>query len=147
MRNAVKAVKDGDFIPDRENDEITLALGNKEHDGRTRGTIGSQSWRTGFPEERKKYPDRSRQRRKDREEVEADSQKDRMCLIEERLSNNKMKLTHLKSKVLPAHLSSTLHSMLPAYRIIEKAVWLPPRSQGMTMTMMMVHRRWLLLAT
>src|SRR4051812_15669263 len=27
-----------------------------------------------------------------------------------------MKLTHLKSKVLPAHLSSTLHSMLPAYR-------------------------------
>jgi hypothetical protein len=33
MRKAVKAVKDGDFIPDRENDELTLALGNKEHDG------------------------------------------------------------------------------------------------------------------
>src|SRR3954466_3703702 len=50
-----------------------------------------------------------------------------------------MKLTHLKSKVLPTHLSSTLHSMLPAYLIIEKAVWLPPRSLVMTMTMMMVH--------
>src|SRR3954466_1145825 len=49
-----------------------------------------------------------------------------------------MKLTHLKSKVLPApHLSSTLHSMLPAYRIIEKAVWLPPRSRVMTMVMTM----------
>src|SRR5215216_2698252 len=85
MRKAVKAIKDGDFIPDRENDELTLALGNKEHDGRTRGTRGSQPWRIGFPEERKKYPDRSRQRRKDRVEVEANSQKERMRLIEERL--------------------------------------------------------------
>ena len=83
IRKAVKAVKDGDFIPDRENDELTLALGNKEHDGRTRGTRGSQPWRTGFPEERKKYTDRSRQRRKDRVEVEANSQKERMRLIEE----------------------------------------------------------------
>src|SRR3954467_11795849 len=46
MRDTIKAVKDGDFIPDRENDELTLALGNKEHDGRTRGIIGSQPWST-----------------------------------------------------------------------------------------------------
>ena len=98
MRKAVKAVKDGDFIPDRENDELTLALGNKEHDGRTRGTRGSQPWRTGFPEERKKYPDRSRQRRKDRAEVEADSQKERMRLIEERLKQQQDEINALKEQ-------------------------------------------------
>src|SRR3954467_8795932 len=83
MRKAVKAIKDGDFIPDRENDELTLALGNKEHDERTRGISDSKPWRTGFPEERKKYPDRSCQRRKDMAEVEAGIQKERMRIIEE----------------------------------------------------------------
>src|SRR5438105_3251199 len=31
------AVEKGNFIPDMENDPLTVALGNKEHPGRTRG--------------------------------------------------------------------------------------------------------------
>src|SRR6266508_3173094 len=32
-----EAVEKGKFIPDRENDPLTIALGNKEHPGHTRG--------------------------------------------------------------------------------------------------------------
>src|SRR3954466_4409390 len=98
MRNAVKAVIDGDCIPDRENDELTLALGNKEHDGRTRGTIVSKPWSTGFPEERKKYPDRSHKRRKDKEEVEEDIQKEQMRIIEERIKQQQDQINALSQQ-------------------------------------------------
>src|SRR3989337_429136 len=37
------------FIPDREKDELTEALGNPEHPGRTRGTPVSVLWVVGFP--------------------------------------------------------------------------------------------------
>ena len=39
-----------DFVPDREKDELTMALGNPEHPGRTRGTPGSIPWKVGFPD-------------------------------------------------------------------------------------------------
>ena len=38
------------FVPDREKDELTMALGNPEHPGRTRGMPGSVSWKDGFPD-------------------------------------------------------------------------------------------------
>ena len=38
------------FIPDREKDKLTEALGNAEHPGRTRGTPGSILWKFGFPD-------------------------------------------------------------------------------------------------
>ena len=38
------------FVPDKENDELTMALGNPEHPGRTRGTPGSIPWKAGFPD-------------------------------------------------------------------------------------------------
>ena len=40
----------GMFVPDREKDELTMALGNPEHPGRTRGTPGSIPWKVGFPD-------------------------------------------------------------------------------------------------
>jgi hypothetical protein len=60
-------VREERFHPDRENDVLTCALGNKEHGGRTRGTIGSVPWKYGFPEERKIFSDKSHERRKTRE--------------------------------------------------------------------------------
>jgi hypothetical protein len=39
----------GSFHPSRENDELTQALGNKEHPGRTRG-VGMVPWKAGFPD-------------------------------------------------------------------------------------------------
>ena len=70
IRKAVKDIEEGRFVPDRENDELTRALGNKEHIGRARGFYGSPPWGIAFPKESKKFPDRSHQRRKEREEAE-----------------------------------------------------------------------------
>ena len=85
IRNAVKDVEEGRFRPDREKDELTRGLGNDEHKGRTRGTPGSKPWKIAFPEDRKKYPDRSHQRRKEREAIEARAATDRLDNIEEQL--------------------------------------------------------------
>jgi hypothetical protein len=78
LRSASKDVEVGRFHPEREKDELTRALGNDEHPGRRRTTPGSKPWKLGFPVERKKFPNRSRQRRKEREA-------DRMSLIEQEL--------------------------------------------------------------
>src|SRR3954471_18810727 len=70
IRDAVRDIEAGRFIPDRENDELTRALKNKEHPGRARGTPGSKCWKVAFPSESKKYPDKSHQRRKERDATE-----------------------------------------------------------------------------
>ena len=49
----------GIFIPDRENDELSWALGNKEHPGRTRGS-GVVSWLVAFEEDKGTYRSRKR---------------------------------------------------------------------------------------
>src|SRR3954464_11342507 len=38
--DAIEKVRKGEYIPDRENDELTLALGNPEHVGRVRARPG-----------------------------------------------------------------------------------------------------------
>ena len=37
LQEAIQSVAEGTFQPDRERDELTYALGNPEHPGRTRG--------------------------------------------------------------------------------------------------------------
>jgi hypothetical protein len=86
FRRAAKDVEEGRFHPDREKDELTHALGNPEHPGRTQTTPGSKPWKIGFPPEKKKYPDRSRQRKK---EMDAD----RFSKIEEELKKHRDLLT------------------------------------------------------
>ena len=49
MQNGHITSQQGTFIPDRENDELTEALGNPEPPGRTRGTAGTVAWKVGFP--------------------------------------------------------------------------------------------------
>ncbi len=49
----------GSFNPDREKDELTLALGNKEHPGRTRG-VGLVNWKVGFLQDVDNYRSRKR---------------------------------------------------------------------------------------
>ena len=55
----------GSFRPDRENDQLTLALGTKEHPGRTRGK-GVVPWKEGFLESAESY--RSQKRRREEQE-------------------------------------------------------------------------------
>ena len=43
LQEYIAAAQQGTFVPDRENDELTQALGNPEHPRRTRGTPGSIS--------------------------------------------------------------------------------------------------------
>ena len=50
LKQYIEAAHEGTFFPDRENDELTMALGNPEHPGRTRGTPGSVPWKVGFPD-------------------------------------------------------------------------------------------------
>ena len=50
LKEYIEKAQKGSFVPDRENDELTMALGNPEHPGRTRGTPGSLPWKAGFPD-------------------------------------------------------------------------------------------------
>jgi hypothetical protein len=47
-------VANGTFNPNRENDQQTRALGNKEHQGRTRG-FGLIPWELSFPDDISTY--------------------------------------------------------------------------------------------
>jgi hypothetical protein len=67
LRSVAKDVVEGRFHPDRENEELTHTLGNAKHLGQTRTTPGSKPWKIGFPVERKKFPDRSLPKKKERE--------------------------------------------------------------------------------
>jgi hypothetical protein len=55
-------VEEGTFQLDREKDELTKALKNKEHTGQTRGLGSAIPWRSGFAEDSQTY--RSRERAK-----------------------------------------------------------------------------------
>ena len=50
LKTTIKDARQGKFKPDRENDELTKALENPEHTGRTRGFGPSVPWKYGFPE-------------------------------------------------------------------------------------------------
>ena len=66
--DAVKETREGKFIPDRERDELSKALGNKEKTGRTRGYGADTPWCIGFPLDHESY--RSRKRAQERKEKE-----------------------------------------------------------------------------
>jgi hypothetical protein len=55
----------GAFAPSREKDELTLALGNPEHTGRTRGLGKRASWKHGFIEDRHMHKKHGRDRESD----------------------------------------------------------------------------------
>ena len=66
-----KEVEAGEFKPDRENDELSKALGNPEHGGWTRGR-GRYPWCFGFKKQDCVYPYRSRERGKRRKEAQVE---------------------------------------------------------------------------
>ena len=60
--DAIDKVRRGEYVVDRENDKLSLALGNPEHVGRLRGYGAGVTLKQGFPEDAHTY--RSRQRKK-----------------------------------------------------------------------------------
>src|SRR3954447_9560398 len=69
LREYFAASTKGTFVPDRDNDELTEALGNPEHPGRTRGTAGFVPWKYGFPAAGG-YKCRERKRKKEPSEMQ-----------------------------------------------------------------------------
>ena len=63
LREVWKEVTEGRFHPNREKDELSRALKNPEHSGRTRGTVGSVPWILGFPKDVGTYRSRSRKKK------------------------------------------------------------------------------------
>nr|CAE76029.1 B1292H11.15 [Oryza sativa Japonica Group] len=62
LTEAVEASTQGTFRPDREKDELSLALQTPEHPGRTRGK-GMVHWKIGFKEDIHTYRSRMRSKR------------------------------------------------------------------------------------
>src|SRR6266511_2238075 len=59
------------FVPDRENDVLTKALGTKEPPGQTRGFGSKVPWKKGFPNDLHKYKSRKNAEQRRREEFKA----------------------------------------------------------------------------
>ena len=58
---AIEEARTGVFQPNRENDELTRALGNPEHPGRTQGK-GVVPWFEGFADWNTDYRSRARKK-------------------------------------------------------------------------------------
>jgi hypothetical protein len=65
---ALQEVQEGKFIPDRERDVLTKALGNAEHTGRTRGRGPNYPWSIRFVEDIDSYRKRERGKKQKEEE-------------------------------------------------------------------------------
>ena len=70
--------KKGLFTPSRANDELTVALGNKEHTGQIRGKGKMVIWKEGWDEDKEKY----KKRAKKNEDIDAKVQ----ALVDEALA-------------------------------------------------------------
>ena len=98
MRQYIKAAHAGTFIPDRENDELTMALGNPEHPGRTRGTPGSIPWKVGFPDA---GGYKSHERRKKVQQTQMQALQARVDAIEERKANRSKRTAEASPEATP----------------------------------------------
>jgi hypothetical protein len=69
LEAAINDVRNGVFKPDREDDELTRALGNPEHVGRARGFPGGATFKTAWPESAHTYRSRSRGKKKEADRI------------------------------------------------------------------------------
>ena len=90
LKHYIYAAQQGTFVPDRENDELTMALGNPEHPGRTRGTPGSVPLKAGFPDA---GGYKTQERRKKVEQIQIQKLHERVQALEERDGNRHAETT------------------------------------------------------
>ena len=108
LQEYIDAAQQGTFVPDRENDELTMALGNPEHPGRTRGTPGSLPWRAGFPDA---GGYKSHERRKKMEQTKLQALRARIQAIEEREANRDKRIAEASPEAtLPSQRRSSVAS-------------------------------------
>ena len=63
--DAIEKVRKGEYYPERENDELTLALGNPEHVGRVRAFGCAVALKEAWPECADSYRRRGRKKKQD----------------------------------------------------------------------------------
>ena len=93
LEDAIEAVRNGTFVPDRENDELTKALGNPEKVGRTRGYGATIPWNQGFPADLGTYRSRIRSKKK---------ALDRIAALEEKVEHLMQRGGHDHQQANPA---------------------------------------------
>jgi hypothetical protein len=88
------------FQPDRENDELTKALKNKEHTGRTRGLGSAIPWRSRFAEDSQTYRrrERAKKRKAQEEATRTESLERQQAELREMYLKQKKALDELKSQ-------------------------------------------------
>ena len=109
LDEALKAVSEGSFKPDREKDELTYALGTPEHIGRVRG-MGVVPWKHGFSADIETYRSRSRKKAE---------QEDKMRALEQRIASIECAIAACQQQQQEArsaaHLESSLGSQCCSY--------------------------------
>ena len=70
LDEALKAMSEGSFKPDREKDELTYALGTPEHTGCVRG-MGVVPWKHDFSADIETYRSRSRKKAEQEDKMRA----------------------------------------------------------------------------
>ncbi|BAF04875.2 Os01g0343900 [Oryza sativa Japonica Group] len=60
LQQIVEKERAGQFVPRRERDQLTVALGTAEHSGRVRGLSSKPSWKIGFPHDAPSYKKRDK---------------------------------------------------------------------------------------
>lgn len=60
LQQIVEKERSGQFVPRRERDQLTAALGTAEHSGRVRGLSSKTSWKVGFPQDAPSYKKRDK---------------------------------------------------------------------------------------
>ena len=98
LKHYIEAVKQGTFVPDRENDELTMALGNPEHPGRTRGTPGSIPWKIGFSDA---GGYKCQERRKKVQQTQMQALQARVQAIEEQEANRSKRTAEASPEATP----------------------------------------------
>ena len=98
LKHYIDAEQQGTFVPDRENDELTMALGNPEHPGRTRGTPGSVPWKAGFPDA---GGYKTQERRKKVQQTQMQVLQARVQAIEEREANHSKRTAEASPEATP----------------------------------------------
>ena len=98
LKHYTDAAQQGTFVPDREKDDLTMALGNPEHSGRTRGTPGFIPWKVGFPDT---GGYKTQERRKKLEQSQLQALHERVMGLEEREADHNKRPAEASPEATP----------------------------------------------
>jgi hypothetical protein len=124
LKKYIAMAQEGTFVPDRDNDELTMALGNPEHPGRTRGTPGSVPWKVGFPNA---GGYKRHDRKKKQEQTELQALQARVRVLEEREALRSTRPAEASPESTPP---SQRRSSVASTELLQQPVFTAPASHA-----------------